>query len=64
MMVDGGFLALAGIGLLTLELVGHHLGRGPVFGRVFEHPPHTIGWVEAHGLAVLTGIPMTGQRVY
>jgi hypothetical protein len=55
MMVDGGFLTLAGTTQAILEVVGHHLGRGPL-GRIFEHSPHTIGWVEAHGLAALIGL--------
>ncbi len=55
MLVDGGFLALVGTVQMTLELVGHHVGTGP-FGRVFEHSPYTIGWVEAHGLAALVGV--------
>ena len=49
MLIDGGFLALVGTAQMTLELVGYHLGVGP-FGRVFNHSPYTIGWVEAHGL--------------
>ena len=53
MMVDGGFLVLAGTTQAIVEVVGHHLGRGPL-GRIFDHSPYTIGWVEAHGLAALT----------
>ena len=55
MPIDGGFLALVGTAQMTLELVGYHFGVGP-FGRVFDHSPYTIGWVEAHGLAALIGV--------
>ena len=61
MLIDGGFLALVGTAQMTLELVGHHLGAGP-FGRVFDHSPYTIGWVEAHGLAALDRCAVPRRR--
>ena len=51
---DGTFLLVAGAVQLVLELLGHFTGRG-IWGDVFAHSPYTIGWVEAHGLAVLIG---------
>ena len=55
MLFDGGFLLLAGVTQVTLELVAHHLGRDPL-GDTFVGSPYTIGWVEAHGLAGLIGL--------
>lgn len=54
MLIDGGFLAVVGAVQVTLELAGHFFGAGPL-APVFDQSPYSIGWVEAHGLAVLTG---------
>jgi hypothetical protein len=53
--VDGLFLILSGCFGLTADLASYFAGAGP-FGPVFHGDPVVIGVVEAHGLAVLTGI--------
>lgn len=55
MVVDGVFLAAIGALQVTFELVGYYTGGGP-YGSVFDDSPHTIGWVENHGLALLIGV--------
>ena len=53
--VDGAFLALVGAVQIVFELLSHYRGGGPL-GDTFETSPLTIGWVEAHGLALLIGL--------
>ncbi len=55
MIIDGGFLALAGAAQVTLEVLAHFLGVGPYAG-LFAGSPYAIGWVEAHGLAAIIGV--------
>jgi hypothetical protein len=55
MVVDGIFLAAVGAAQITFELLSHYKSAGP-FGALFYGSPYTIGWVEAHGFALLTGI--------
>jgi hypothetical protein len=55
LIVNGIFLVLVGAVQMTLELLGHHLGVGPL-GQAFAGSPYTIGFVEAHGLALIFGV--------
>jgi hypothetical protein len=55
LLFDGLFLSLVGGVQLMFEVVGHFAGGGPL-GRVFADSPYTLGWFEAHGLALLIGI--------
>jgi len=55
LLSDGAFLLVAGTVQVVLELLGYFAGRG-IWGHVLAHSPYTIGWVEAHGLAVLIGL--------
>ena len=61
--VDGTFLAVAGGTPLSLELLGHHAARGPLIA--LDGSLSAIGWVENHGLALLTGmlLPAVGARL-
>lgn len=53
--IDGLFLIVSGCFGLIADLASYFAGAGP-FGPVFHRDPTVIGVVEAHGLAVLTGI--------
>lgn len=53
--LDGLFLILSGGFGLIADLASYFAGAGP-FGPIFHGDPTVIGVVEAHGLAVLTGI--------
>lgn len=53
--LDGLFLVLSGCFGLAADLASYLAGAGP-FGSVFRGDPTVIGVIEAHGLAVLTGI--------
>ena len=53
--VDALFLIVSGCFGLAADLASYRAGAGP-FGAVFLDDPTVIGVVEAHGLAVLTGI--------
>ncbi len=53
--LDGLFLVLSGCFGLAADLASYLAGMGP-FGTVFLGDPGVIGVVEAHGLAILTGI--------
>jgi hypothetical protein len=52
--LDGIFLALAGGAALVAETLGHFLGVGPLAAT--RGSPHTIGGVEAHGLAIILAV--------
>jgi hypothetical protein len=54
-LLHGLFLALAGSVQLLLEGVGHFGQLGP-YATIFGNSPYTIGFVEAHGLALLIGL--------
>jgi hypothetical protein len=54
---DGVFLAVVGGLQVLLELAGYYRGAGP-YGKLFDHSPYIIGWVEAHGLAFLIGVAL------
>jgi hypothetical protein len=49
------FLVVIGSVQLTFESLSHFTGAGPLADR-FSASPYTIGFFEAHGLAVLMGI--------
>ena len=49
------FLILIGSLQMVFELLSHYLGVGPLAGR-FLGSPYTLGFFEAHGLAVVIGI--------
>lgn len=55
LLFDGAFLSVIGSVQMALELLGHFAGQG-AWGDVFADSPYTIGWFEAHGLAMLIGI--------
>lgn len=57
---NGAFLVLAGGIQLTLEVCGH-AGIGP-YASMFADSPYTIGFAEAHGLALLIGAMLLAQR--
>lgn len=49
------FLMLIGSLQIIFELLSHFIGVGPLADRFLESP-YTLGFFEAHGLAVLMGI--------
>ena len=49
------FLFLIGALQIIFELLSHFIGAGPLADR-FLDSPYTLGFFEAHGLAVLMGI--------
>jgi hypothetical protein len=49
------FLLLIGSLQIIFELLSHFMGVGPLADRFLESP-YTLGFFEAHGLAVLMGI--------
>ena len=49
------FLMLIGSLQIIFELLSHFMGAGPLADRFLESP-YTLGFFEAHGLAVLMGI--------
>ena len=53
--MDGTFLIIAGLVQLLSEAVSHYAGKG-LHDDTFADWPYTIGFVEAHGLATMTGI--------
>ena len=55
MLVNGGFLAVVGAVQVAFELASYYAAAGP-YGSDFDASPYTIGWVEAHGLALLIGV--------
>jgi hypothetical protein len=54
LMANGGFLVVVGGIQVVFELLAYYAGTGP-YGYIFEESPYAIGWVEAHGLAVIIG---------
>jgi hypothetical protein len=52
---DGVFLVTVGGSQVVFELIGHFTGGGPL-GAMFLASPYTLGWFEAHGLALLIGL--------
>lgn len=52
---NAAFLTAVGLTQILFELASHYRGAGPLGDR-FTGSPYTIGFLEAHGLAVLIGI--------
>lgn len=52
---DGGFLIVAGAAALVLETLAHFFNLGPQRGVFGNRPWATIGFFEAHGLAIVPG---------
>jgi hypothetical protein len=57
--IDGAFLVFVGVVQVPIELASHYFGIGP-YGEHFVGSPDTIGFVEAHGLALLIGLLLLG----
>jgi hypothetical protein len=55
MRANGAFLALVGGTQVIFELLSHFFGIGP-WGRIFAGSHYTIGFFEAHGLALLISL--------
>ncbi len=55
MRANGAFLALVGGAQLIFELLSDFRGIGPL-GHIFAGSHYTIGFFEAHGLALLIGL--------
>jgi hypothetical protein len=55
LFTDATFLLVAGGMAMLSELLGHFLNIGPL-ARAFHKSPYTVGFFEAHGLAVLTAV--------
>jgi hypothetical protein len=55
LLADGLFLALVGGVQIIQELLAHYAGAG-AYADIFADSPYTLGWFEAHGLAVLVGL--------
>lgn len=53
--LNAGFLVLIGSLQMIFKSLSHFVGAGPLVDR-FTASPYTIGFFEAHGLAVLMGI--------
>jgi len=53
--LNGAFLILIGSLQMVFESLSHFAGLGPLSDR-FMGSPYTIGFFEAHGLAVLMGL--------
>lgn len=53
--LDGGFLGFVGLAQMLFEVLSHYFGIGPLAER-FLNSPYTIGFFEAHGLAVFVGL--------
>src|SRR5262245_25529350 len=53
---NAAFLILAGGGSLVMDLRAYFLGVGPASRLIAEAPHTVIGFVEAHGLALILGI--------
>ena len=55
LLVDAAFLIIMGVFGLVSDLASYVAGSGS-FQGVFMNDPRVIGVVEAHGLAILTGV--------
>ena len=59
--MDALFLLLAGSIQLVLEIMGHFFERG-LYAEVFGRSAYTIGFFEAHGLAVLIALAVLNDN--
>ena len=57
LFINGCFLVVVGSAAMRSELRAYFGGKGPL-AAAFYHSPYTIGFVEAHGLAILTGLQL------
>jgi hypothetical protein len=57
LFLNGCFLVVAGSAAMGSELRAYFGGKGPL-AAAFHHSPYTIGFVEAHGFAILTGLQL------
>jgi phosphoglycerol transferase MdoB-like AlkP superfamily enzyme len=55
LFADASFLLVIGGIQMLFELLGHFFGIGPL-ATAFVNSPYTIGFFEAHGMAVLAAI--------
>jgi len=55
LLLDASFLLVVGGVQQLFELLGHFVGIGP-HAKTFFRSPYTIGFFEAHGMAVLSSI--------
>lgn len=55
LLADSAFLGVSGAFMMTQEFLSHFMQKG-IFGGQFANSPYTIGFFEAHGLAVLFAI--------
>jgi len=59
---NGIWLAPAAIGGLSADLCGAFLGKGPQAELLRRAPEAAIGFVEAHGLALIVGVLLLCKR--
>ena len=55
LLLDASFLLVVGTVQQLFELLGHFAGIGP-HAKTFFRSPYTLGFFEAHGMAVLNAI--------
>lgn len=60
-LISAAFLGVAGSVQMLLEIAGHFAQIGP-YAEQFANSPYTIGFFEAHGLAVLTAVALFWHR--
>jgi hypothetical protein len=53
---DGLFLIVVGTIQFLLELRAYYFGVGPASGLIRDAPHTVIGFIEAHGLAIIMGV--------
>lgn len=56
--VNAGFLILASAGGLITDIAGSFFGRGAEATLLADAPGAAIGFIEAHGLALIIGLTM------
>ncbi|QIA24167.1 MAG: hypothetical protein EOS23_32240 [Mesorhizobium sp.] len=56
--VNAGFLILASAGGLITDVAGSFFGRGAEAALLADAPGAGIGFIEAHGLALIIGLTM------
>lgn len=54
--INAGFLTLASAGGLFTDIAGSFFGRGPEAILLGDAPGTGIGFIEAHGLALIIGV--------
>lgn len=61
LLADAAFLGIASSVQIILELIGHFAKIGP-YAQQFANSPYTIGFFEAHGLALLIAVAFVWHR--